>query len=102
MAKRIKEINETQKLQGYMFRRPGGSKNYFVTRAAGARGGFRRGHYNHISTTTRVRGWTDQTSTEGVTEAELLYSMPKRDTKKGNIYGRLCHGEKIHYMSLLV
>jgi hypothetical protein len=28
--------------------------------------------------------------------------MPKRDTKKGNIYGRLCHGEKIHYMSLLV
>jgi hypothetical protein len=27
--------------------------------------------------------------------------MPKRDIKKGNIYGRLCHGEKIHYMSLL-
>lgn len=32
----------------------------------------------------------------------LLYSMPKRDTKKGNIHGRLCHGEKIHYISLLV
>ncbi|CAC5357570.1 unnamed protein product [Mytilus coruscus] len=43
VSKRIKQINEAQKLQGFMCRRSGSSKNFFQPQGSGAKGNFRRG-----------------------------------------------------------
>jgi len=78
VAKRIKEINETHKLQGYMCRKPAGSKNYCAPGQEEVFAGD-----NHIPTT--IKGLTDQTSTEGATEMQRsgwLYSTPKEILRK--------------------